>query len=358
MGKNMQNKRALITGIAGQDGAYLAQFLLHKGYEVHGLLRWDSYAQVEDQRDRLNTLRIDNEINLHVGDITDANNVTRLISEIRPDEIYNLAGMSQVKVSFETPSSTLDINASGTLNILEAVRNLNMAEHTRIYQASSSEMFGTAPAPQNEETPMHPCSPYAVSKLAAYHLMRTYRKSYELFAANGILFNHESPLRGEDFVTRKITRAVVEIEAGRTEPLRLGNLESLRDWGAAQDYVEGMWLMLQHETPDDFVLATGEAHSVRALVERAFAHTGIEIKWRGSGLAEQGFDAKSGKVLVEVDPQFFRPSEVDYLLGDAQKAQDLLGWKPRTHFDALVSEMVNADRALLRNGDVAWQMIG
>lgn len=282
--------------------------------------------------------------------------MTRLIKEIEPDEIYNLAGMSQVKVSFDTPASTLDINLRGTVNVLEAVRNLEMS--SRIYQASSSEMFGTAHAPQNEETKMDPCSPYGVSKLAAYHMARTYRESYGLHVSNGILFNHESPLRGEDFVTRKITKAVAEIEAGRTEPLTLGNLDSMRDWGDAEDYIEGMWMMLQQDQPDDYVLATGEAHSVRAFVVRAFEHIGVSLEWRGSGIDEKAFCARSGRVLVSVDPQFFRPVEVNHLLGDASKAKDKLAWGPKTAFDDLVSKMVNADRQLLREGPSSWSMVG
>lgn len=351
-------KTALITGIAGQDGAYLARFLLKKNYKVHGLVRWDSYADPLDGLSRLDALGLVNDsIALHMGDLTDFGNIAALIKETRPDEIYNLAALSQVHVSFATPGSTLDINAKGTLNVLEAVKLLDMQNSTRIYQASSSEMFGNAPAPQNETTPLAPCSPYGVAKQAAYWLMKTYRDGHGMFAANGILFNHESPLRGEDFVTRKISRAVAAFELGRTEPLLLGNLESLRDWGSSEDYVEGMWLILQHDKPDDFVLATGEAQSVRAFAERAFAQIGIALDWQGAGVQEQAINRKTGKVLIAVDPSLYRPAEVHHLLGDATKARTQLGWKPRTTFDDLVSQMVNADRALLRAktaADISW----
>lgn len=352
------SKTALITGIAGQDGAYLARFLRDKGYDVHGLVRWDSYADPLDGLARLDALGlVDKRITLHTGDITDAANVMALVKALRPEELYNLAALSQVHVSFQTPASTFDINTKGTLNVLDAVRLLDLCEGTRIYQASSSEMFGQSPAPQNEETPFDPCSPYGVAKTAAYSLARVYRDSYGLYVANGILFNHESPLRGEDFVTRKITKAAAEFECGRSDPLMLGNLDSLRDWGASEDYVEGMWLMLQQDRPDDYVLATGEAHSVREFVTRAFAHIGITLDWQGAGDQERALNRKTGKVLVAVDPALYRPKEVNYLLGDAAKARRLLGWAPRTTFDALISEMVNADRALLRQKtfpDTSW----
>lgn len=351
------NKVAFITGIAGQDGAYLARLLLEKGYEVHGLVRWDSYADLADGLSRFDTLGLVSEtIQLHMGDVTDANNITRLIKEIQPHEIYNLAGLSQVRVSFDTPASTFDINAKGVMNILDAVRVLD--SDARIYQASSSEMFGSAPAPQNEDTPMQPCSPYGVAKLAAFHLVRTYRESYGLHASNGILFNHESPLRGEDFVTRKITKAAAEIEAGRSEPLVLGNLDSIRDWGAAEDYVQGMWMMLQQETPDDYVLASGAAHSVRAFVERSFSHIGVVLEWRGEGIDEVAVNAKTGQCVVKIDPALFRPNEVDHLLGDATKAKEKLGWQSKAKFDDLVSQMVNADRELLQREPKSWQMAG
>lgn len=351
------SKTALITGISGQDGAYLARFLLEKNYTVHGLVRWDSYADPLDGLARLDALGlVDERITLHTGDLTDAQNITTLIKTIQPDEIYNLAALSQVHVSFQTPASTFDINTKGTLHILEAVRILE--SEAKIYQASSSEMFGSAPAPQNEDTPFEPCSPYGVAKLAAYWMARTYRDAYNMYVSNGVLFNHESPLRGEDFVTRKISRAVVEFEAGRTEPLKLGNLDSLRDWGDSEDYVEGMWMMLQQDRPDDYVLATGEAHSVREFVERAFAQIGVAMEWQGSGEAETGISRKTGKTLVAIDPALFRPKEVKHLLGDASKARLQLGWKPRTTFDALVSKMVNADRSK-KTTDRSWpRMVG
>ncbi len=343
-----QNKVALITGITGQDGAYLAEFLLSKGYDVHGLVRWDSYPDPLDGVTRLDALGlVDDQITLHTGDMTDAQNVTALIKSLQPDEIYNLAALSQVAVSFDTPASTFDINTKGTLAVLEAVKLLDLHRTTRIYQASSSEMFGSAPAPQNENTPMHPCSPYGIAKLAAFWLAKNYREAYGLQVSNGILFNHESPARGEDFVTRKITKAVAEIEMGRVEPLALGNLDSVRDWGHARDYVRGMWMMLQN-VPDDYILATGQAKTVREFVSRAFAHIGRKIKWQGTGPDEVGVDTKTGKHLVKVDSQFFRPKDVNHLLGDASKAAAHIGWSPKIYFDDLVSEMVNADRALLR----------
>ncbi len=356
-------KTAFITGITGQDGAFLARFLLQKNYKVHGLVRWDSYADPLDGLGRLDALGlVDDRVTLHMGDVNDAHNLSALIKAVEPDEIYNLAALSHVKVSFETPVSALDTNAKGTLHLLEALRVLGMERDVRVYQASSSEMFGDATAPQNEETPMRPCSPYGAAKLAAYHLARIYRESYGMHISNGILFNHESPLRGEDFVTRKITRAVAAIEAGRQEGVTLGNLDSLRDWGHARDYVEGMWLMLQQEEADDYVLATGEAHSVREFTVRAFAHIGVKIRWQGEGADETGIDAKTGKTMVRIDPVLFRPKEVNYLLGDAQKARSKLGWSPRIYFDDLVGDMVNADRENLwqaqQRGESAWQMAG
>lgn len=342
-------KVAFITGISGQDGAHLARFLCDKGYSVHGLLRWDSYPDPLEGVSRLDALGlVDDQITLHTGDLIDAQNITALIKAIQPDEIYNLAALSQVGVSFETPASTIDINAKGTLAVLEAVRLLDMEDRVRIYQASSSEMFGSCPGPQNEDTPMHPCSPYGVAKLAAYWLARTYRDSYDMHISNGILFNHESTLRGEDFVTRKISKAVVEIEMGRSAPLRLGNLDSVRDWGHARDYVQGMWRMLQQDVPDDYILATGEARTVREFVVCAFARIGIDLKWQGFGVDEVGIDAKTSRVLVTVDPTLFRPKDVFHLLGDSSKAHRVLGWQPEVYFDDLVAEMVDADRALLR----------
>jgi GDPmannose 4,6-dehydratase len=336
------NKTALITGISGQDGCYLSEFLLSKGYTVHGMLRWDADAGT----DRLKNAGILEKITLHYGDLTDACNLAAIIKKTQPDEIYNLAALSHVKVSFETPASALAINSNGTLNLLDAVR-LTGKEGVRIYQASSSEMFGSTVAPQNESSPFAPCSPYGAAKLSAYWLARIYRESYGMHISNGILFNHESPIRGEDFVTRKIAMAAADIEGGSREILKLGNLESIRDWGHARDYVAGMWMMLQQKTPDDYVLATGEARSVRDFVVRAFAHVGIKIEWRGRGIHETGRDAKTGRVLMAVDENLFRPSEVNYLLGDASKARRALGWSPQVTFDTLVSEMVNAERGIL-----------
>lgn len=344
-----RSKTAFITGIAGQDGAYLAEFLLKQSYDVHGLVRWDSYADPLDGLGRLDALGlVSDRITLHTGDLTDAQSLTALIKKIKPSEIYNLAALSQVGVSFETPASTLDINTKGTLAVLEAVRLLDMTDTVRIYQASSSEMFGSSAGPQNEDTPMHPCSPYGAAKLAAYWLARTYRDSYDMHISNGILFNHESPQRGEDFVTRKITKAVAEIEMGCNTPLCLGNLDSVRDWGHARDYVEGMWRMLQMPEGDDYVLATGEAKTVREFVDRAFAQIGVGLEWCGSGVREIAREMKTGRLMVSVDAGLYRPKDVNYLLGDSSKARRELGWAPRLKFDGLVSEMVNADRALLR----------
>lgn len=347
-------KTAFITGITGQDGSLLASFLLERGYEVHGLVRWDAV----DTTQRLRELEVSQDLRLHYGDMLDAQNLTRLIQTIRPDEVYNLAALSHVKVSFETPASALDINAKGTLHLLEAVRLAGLEKAARVYQASSSEMFGFAAPPQDENTRMEPCSPYGVSKLAGYWLARTYREGYGMHVSNGILFNHESPLRGEDFVTRKITQAVAAIEAGQQERLVLGNLDSMRDWGHAADYVEGMWLMLQQDEPDDYVLATGKARSVREFVERAFGQIGIKVEWHGEGLEETGKDAKTGRVMISVDEEFYRPVEVNYLCGDAGKARARLGWTPKITFDELVSEMVNEDRRALRGEGRTWKKTG
>ncbi|MCS6779906.1 MAG: GDP-mannose 4,6-dehydratase [Geminicoccaceae bacterium] len=342
-------RRALITGITGQDGAYLAELLLAKGYEVHGIKRRSS---------SFNTARIDHlyvdphtpgaRLKLHYGDLTDATNLIRIVQEVQPDEIYNLAAQSHVKVSFETAEYTANADGIGTLRLLEAVRILGLEKKTRFYQASTSELYGASPPPQNEETPFRPQSPYASAKLYAYWITRNYREGYGLFAANGILFNHESPLRGETFVTRKVTRGVAAIALGLQEKLWVGNLEAKRDWGHARDYVEGMWRILQHEEPDDWVLATGEAHSVRELVERAFAEIGIELVWRGTGIDEQGLDRRTGRVLVEIDPRYFRPLEVHHLQGDPSKARRELGWRHRTSFAELVAEMVRADLAAVK----------
>ena len=342
-------KTALITGVTGQDGAYLAEFLLGKGYLVHGVKRRSS---------SFNTARVDHlyhdphEENLrfflHYGDMTDPTNIIRLVQETQPSEIYNLAAQSHVQVSFETPEYTANADALGTLRMLEAIRILGLKDQTRFYQASTSEMFGNVPAPQDETTPFHPRSPYGTAKLYGYWITVNYRESYGFHASNGILFNHESPNRGETFVTRKITRAVAAIDLGLQDCLYLGNLESRRDWGHARDYVEGMWRMLQQDEADDYVLATGEAHSVREFVERAFAEVGRSIEWRGQGVEEQGCDATSGAVLVEIDRRYHRPAEVDHLLGNAAKAHTVLGWRHKTSFEALVREMVASDREAVK----------
>ena len=343
-------KSALIAGATGQDGAYLAELLLAKGYVVHGIKRRSS---------SFNTARVDHlyqdpheeevRFYLHYGDVTDATNLIRIIQETQPDEIYNLAAQSHVQVSFETPEYTANADALGTLRLLEAIRILGRERRTKFYQASTSELYGKAQeVPQNETTPFYPRSPYAAAKLYAHWITVNYREAYGMHASNGILFNHESPIRGETFVTRKITRAVAAIEIGLQTKLFLGNLNSMRDWGHARDYVEGMWLIVQQEQPDDYVLATGEAHSVREFVEKAFAQIGRTILWEGRGVEEKGIDRNSGKVLVEVDPRYFRPTEVDCLIGDAEKAHNILGWRHRVTFDELVREMVNADLAAIR----------
>ncbi len=332
-------KTALITGITGQDGAYLAAFLLEKGYSVHGMRLYEATPNTQ----RLETLLsgYPGQFHLHYGDMTDGGVLTRLLATVRPDEIYNLAGLSHVRVSFDLPEATANINALGTLRLLEAMRTLNL--NARFYQASSSEMFGHAPAPQNEQTPFQPCSPYAASKLYAYWLVRTYRGSYGMHASNGILFNHESPLRGEEFVTRKITRAIADLIAGRSDILRLGNLDARRDWGHARDYVEGMWMMLQQDRPDDYVLATGETRSVRHFVEAAFAAIGMPLVWSGTGLQEKGLCRRTGRTLIEIDESLFRPQEISCLCGDAAKAKTVLGWVPKTGFDVMVREMLTSD---------------
>lgn len=342
------SKVALITGVAGQDGAYLSKFLLAKGYKIHGLLRWDSTLSPMESLERLDALGlVSDDIRLHMGDVTDANNITTIIKAAQPDEIYNLAALSHVGVSFETASSAMQINTQGVLNILEAVKVLDMQDRVRIYQASSSEMFGSAPAPQNEETKMEPCSPYGIAKLAAYWLARTYRDKDAMYVSNGILFNHESPLRGEDFVTRKIIRAVAAIEAKQQSDFLLGNLDSVRDWGHARDYVAGMWAMLQQDKPDDYVLATGHSLSVREFVTRAFAAIGVDLVWHGEGINEMGADAKTGQMYVRVDKSLFRPKEVNCLIGDASKARENLGWAPSIHVDEMIAEMLDAERRQL-----------
>jgi GDPmannose 4,6-dehydratase len=359
-------KRALITGVTGQDGSFLAEFLLEKGYEVHGIIRRSSSYNQERLEDILSQEEVDaikNIINnknfhLHYGDLTDTSNIIRLIGEIRPDEIYNLAAQSHVRVSFDMPEYTADVDALGTLRILEAVRILGLTEKTRIYQASTSELYGKVQeVPQKETTPFYPRSPYGVAKLYAYWITKNYRESYGMFAVNGILFNHESERRGETFVTRKITLAAARIAQGKQDKLYLGNLDALRDWGYAKDYVECMWLMLQHHTPEDFVIATGEMHSVREFATLAFQYAGIEIEWQGEGLNEKGIDKATGRVLIEVDPKYFRPAEVDQLLGDPTKAKKLLGWNPtKTPFEELVRIMVEADMKKVEKEDKLKKM--
>lgn len=342
-------KVALITGVTGQDGAYLAELLLAKGYIVHGLRRRSSSfnsSRIEHLYQDLHGADV--RFFLHYGDLTDSSNLIRLIQQTKPDEIYNLGAQSHVYVSFETPEYTANGDALGTLRILEAIRILGLEKTTRFYQASTSEMYGKVQEiPQRETTPFYPRSPYGVAKLYAYWITVNYREAYGMHASNGILFNHEGPTRGETFVTRKITRAVAAISKGKQDKLYLGNLDAKRDWGHARDYVEGMWLMLQQTTPDDYVLATGETHSVREFVDKAFAAAGHSIVWKGSGENEVGHDAKSGKVLVEVDPRFFRPTEVELLIGDASKARAKLGWQPKIMFEELVREMVQSDLKLL-----------
>ncbi|MCC6609988.1 MAG: GDP-mannose 4,6-dehydratase [Burkholderiales bacterium] len=341
----MSKNVALITGITGQDGAYLAELLLEKGYTVHGVKRRSSSFNT-GRVDHLYHDRHEQNVRffMHYGDMTDATNLIRIMQETRPTEIYNLAAQSHVAVSFETPEYTANADALGTLRLLEAVRILDMKERARFYQASTSELYGAVrETPQRETTPFYPRSPYAAAKLYAYWITVNYREAYGMHASNGILFNHEGPTRGETFVTRKITRAIAAIQLGRQARLYIGNLDAKRDWGHARDYVEGMWRILQQPSPDDYVLATGETHSVREFVELAFAEAGTTIVWEGKGAQEKGCDARTGKVLVEVDARYFRPTEVDFLLGDPTKARERLGWKHKTSFRELVKEMVAAD---------------
>ncbi|MFW5799707.1 MAG: GDP-mannose 4,6-dehydratase [Spirochaetota bacterium] len=351
-------KKALITGVTGQDGAYLSELLLKKGYEVHGIKRRSSL---------FNTMRIDHlytdphETNvnyfLHYGDMTDSTNLIRIVQEVQPDEIYNLAAQSHVKVSFETPEYTANADGVGTLRILDAIRILKMEDRTKFYQASTSELYGKVQeTPQKETTPFYPRSPYAAAKLYAYWITVNYREAYNIFACNGILFNHESPLRGETFVTRKITRAVSRIKLGLQKKIYLGNLNSKRDWGHAKDYVYGMWLMLQQDKPDDYVLATGKTYSIRDFVELAFKEVGIEIEWQGKGIEEKGINKTNGDVLVEVDPRYFRPTEVELLLGDPSKAKQVLGWEAKYSLKELVSDMIiydlkTAEKSLLLHNE-------
>lgn len=344
------SKKAFITGITGQDGAYLTRFLLSKGYEVHGLKRRAS----SDNTLRLHTfLGTCNEQNAnlytHFGDMTDATSLTRLLEKIRPDEIYNLAAQSHVRISFDIPEYTGDVNALGTIRLLEAMRNLDLTGSTRFYQASTSELFGKVrETPQKETTPFVPRSPYGIAKLYAYWAVVNYREAYNMFACNGILFNHESPLRGENFVTRKITMSGARIKAGLQDQLLVGNLEARRDWGHSADYVRGMWLMLQQEKPDDYILATGEVHSVREFIEIVFQKLGYDLYWTGSGIDEKGIDKTSGKTLVAIDPEYFRPTDVEFLCGDATKAKEKLGWSPEFSFKDLVEDMLQNDLAFFK----------
>ena len=341
-------KVALITGVTGQDGAYLAELLLEKGYEVHGLKRRSSSFNTG----RIDHLYIDPHESdvrffLHYGDLTDSTNVIRVIQEVQPDEIYNLGAQSHVQVSFETPEYTANSDAVGPLRILEAIRILKLVDKTKFYQASTSELYGSSPAPQTEATPFQPRSPYAAAKLYAYWMTVNYRQAYGMFASNGILFNHESPLRGETFVTRKVTRAAAAISLGLQDVLWLGNIESLRDWGHAKDYVEGMWRILQADKPDDYVLATGRAHSVRQFTQMAFSEVGINLAWSGEGLDEVGVNRATGEAIIRIDPDYFRPTEVDVLRGDASKARDQLGWEPKVQLLELIKEMVAEDLKLV-----------
>ena len=339
------NKVALITGITGQDGAYLAEFLLKKGYIVHGIKRRSSQFNT-DRIDHLYKDQHESDVRffLHYGDLTDSTNLIRIIQQVQPDEIYNLAAQSHVQVSFEIPEYTANSDALGTLRILEAIRILGLTEKTRFYQASTSELFGKVQeTPQKETTPFYPRSPYAAAKIYGYWITVNYREAYGMYACNGILFNHESPLRGETFVTRKITRAVARIKLDLQQNLYLGNLDAKRDWGYAADYVKAMWLMLQQGQPDDFVIATGETHSVREFVELAFKYVGIDITWQGTGVEEQGIDVVTGKVLVHIDPRYFRPTEVELLLGDPTKAKEKLGWQAETSLQELINMMVKGD---------------
>lgn len=346
-------KKALITGITGQDGSYLAELLLEKGYEVHGIIRRAS---------TFNTQRIDHiyqdpheedvRLKLHYGDMTDSSNLSRLVEKINPDEIYNLAAQSHVGTSFEIPEYTTDVDALGTLRLLDAIKESEV--ECKFYQASTSELYGKVQeVPQTEKTIFYPRSPYAAAKLYAYWIVKNYREAYDLFAVNGILFNHESPRRGKRFVTRKITRAVARITKGKQDKLYLGNMNAKRDWGYAKDYVKMMWMMLQHDTPEDFVIATGETHTVREFVEAAFSHVDVEIEWQCEGVDEKGINKDTGKVLVEVDPKYFRPTEVDILIGDPSKAKEELGWEPEVKFKELVQLMVQSDlEAIEKHGDI------
>jgi len=348
-------KKALITGVTGQDGSYLSEFLLKKGYEVHGVMRRSSSFNTW----RVNHLYKDphekDHFILHYGDMSDATNVIRLIKQIKPDEIYNLAAQSHVKVSFETAEYTANCDGLGVLRILEAVRLLDMIDKVKIYQASTSELFGKViETPQTEKTPFYPRSPYGAAKLYAYWIIKNYREAYNMFACNGILFNHESPRRGQTFVTRKITMGLSKIKLGKQKKLYLGNIDAKRDWGYAPEYVESMWMMLQQDKPDDYVIATGETHTVREFIEEACKVLDIDLEWKGKGVDEKGIDKKTGETIIEIDPRYFRPTEVNLLLGDASKAQKILGWKAKTKFKELVKIMIDGDIDILKNNKVIY----
>ena len=339
----MNKKVALITGVTGQDGSYLAELLLDKGYDVHGIARRTSLFNRARVEDRVRKARSDGDVyELHYGDMGDSSSINRILSQVRPSELYNLAAQSHVGVSFDQPEYTSDVDATGVLRFLEGIRSLGLP--TRFYQASTSELYGKVEeVPQTETTPFHPRSPYAVAKLYGYWIVRNYREAYDMHASNGILFNHESPRRGENFVTRKVTLGLARIKAGQQETISMGNIDSKRDWGYAADYVEMMWMMLQQEVPDDFVVATGETHTVREFIDRAADIAGYQIEWEGSDVNEVARDSKSGKVIVDIDPRFYRPAEVDLLLGDPSKAKNVLGWEPKVKFEALVEMMMRAD---------------
>ena len=346
-------KKALITGITGQDGSYLAEFLLKKGYEVHGIIRRSSSfntGRIDYLTDLFNKNGI-KKIHGYYGDLTDSSNLNRILDKIRPDEIYNLGAQSHVAVSFEVPEYTADVDAIGVLRFLDAIKEVGLKDRTKFYQASTSELFGKVQEiPQNEDTPFYPRSPYAVAKQYAYWIVKNYREAYGIFACNGILFNHESPRRGGTFVTKKITNAVAKIKYGLQDKIMLGNLDSKRDWGYAKEYVEAMWLMLQQEKPEDFVIATNETHTVREFVEESFKYINIKIIWEGEGVNEVGKDSETGKILIEINPRYFRPTEVDLLIGDYSKAKKELGWEPKIKFHELVQLMMDADLKLIRKG--------
>ena len=352
MAQPVKPRVALITGITGQDGSYLAELLLDKGYEVHGIVRRASYFNTK----RIDHLYSNTRLKLHYGDMTDGSVLGNIVAECRPDEVYNLAAQSHVRVSFDMPEYTAQCDGVGTLKLLEALRSAGLLATTRFYQASTSELFGKVQEiPQRETTPFYPRSPYAVAKLYAYWITINYREAYHSFACNGILFNHESPRRGATFVTQKIVRAAVRILAGKQKDLHLGNVHALRDWGHAKDYVEGMWRIVQHKEPSDWILATGEQHSVKEFCDLCFAKLGMTLGWRGEGLDEVAFDAsKPDRVLIRVDPQYFRPTEVETLLGDPTKAKTILGWKPHFTFEALVDDMIDAEKSALQTGEDKW----